>query len=343
MRDGDASAALVDIDAALNSSGSLRLLVVKYQVLSEAGQFDAALTLLLAALPRAPGNGVLATLVAQAAKATGDYPLALEHARRARAAAPDSPAALAVLIEALLASGRADDASAVAVDFRTRAPDDQQAIALQATAWRVLGDGRYRGLYDYDAFVGVETLDTPPAWPNLDAYLRDLRDALSQAHHFKAHPFAQSVKRGTQAPSIDSWPHPATQALRIALDAPIQRYIAKLGAGATPAQSRNNGRYRFQGMWSIRMRAGGRHVNHVHPEGWLSSACYVETPGLSHGREGWLKFGEPDLAAPALPPEKFVEPIPGRLVLFPSYMWHGTLPFSGAGTRLTFAFDLVPG
>jgi hypothetical protein len=32
------------------------------------------------------------------------------------------------------------------------------------------------------------------------------------------------------------------------------------------------------------------------------------------------------------------------LALFPSYMWHGTVPFSGApdDRRLTIAFDAVP-
>jgi hypothetical protein len=43
-----------------------------------------------------------------------------------------------------------------------------------------------------------------------------------------------------------------------------------------------------------------------------------------------------------LPPRRIVEPGPGRLVLFPSYMWHGTIPFA-AGDRLTAAFDYQPG
>ncbi len=30
------------------------------------------------------------------------------------------------------------------------------------------------------------------------------------------------------------------------------------------------------------------------------------------------------------------------LVLFPSYFWHGTVPFSSTQTRLTVAFDAVP-
>jgi len=29
-------------------------------------------------------------------------------------------------------------------------------------------------------------------------------------------------------------------------------------------------------------------------------------------------------------------------VLFPSYFWHGTLPFSSVQPRLTVAFDAVP-
>jgi hypothetical protein len=29
-------------------------------------------------------------------------------------------------------------------------------------------------------------------------------------------------------------------------------------------------------------------------------------------------------------------------VLFPSYMWHGTVPFESFQSRITVAFDIVP-
>jgi hypothetical protein len=45
---------------------------------------------------------------------------------------------------------------------------------------------------------------------------------------------------------------------------------------------------------------------------------------------------------PVLAAEHAIKPEPGRLVLFPSYMWHGTAPFSGDAERLTIAFDLLP-
>ena len=50
----------------------------------------------------------------------------------------------------------------------------------------------------------------------------------------------------------------------------------------------------------------------------------------------------PASLAPALdlPPIRLIEPRPGRLVLFPSTMWHGTRPFA-QGERLTVAFDVA--
>jgi hypothetical protein len=100
---------------------------------------------------------------------------------------------------------------------------------------------------------------------------------------------------------------------------------------------------RFSGSWSVRLRGAGYHTNHVHPQGWISSALYVALPERAKGDPpdaGWLKLGEP-------PPEigvsltatRLIEPKPGRLVLFPSWMWHGTVPFA-AGERLTVAFDV---
>jgi len=77
--------------------------------------------------------------------------------------------------------------------------------------------------------------------------------------------------------------------------------------------------------------------------GWLSSSYYVEVPPSvnDQSREGWIKFGEPDLDINQKA-EHFVQPKAGRLVLFPSYMWHGTIPFTGPQIRLTLPFDVVP-
>jgi uncharacterized protein (TIGR02466 family) len=99
----------------------------------------------------------------------------------------------------------------------------------------------------------------------------------------------------------------------------------------------------FSGAWSVRLTSGGFHANHVHPAGWISSALYVALPpDLGKEEAGFLTLGDPraptfDVDVPAF---RTIEPKPGRLALFPSYMWHGTKPF-GEGERLTVAFDVA--
>ena len=139
---------------------------------------------------------------------------------------------------------------------------------------------------------------------------------------------------------------PAIRAFFTAIDAPIRRYLSDLGSGSDPLRARNRGAYHINGCWSVWLKPGGFHVDHVHPQGWISSACYVATPASvedSERKEGWIRFGQPAVQPPGgLPAEHFVQPKPGRLVLFPAWMWHGTVPFAADERRLTVAFDVLP-
>lgn len=343
MRTGDRDAALSELDKALAATQDTNLLVVKARVLQHAGDVEAAYALLAPASVQHPTDLAILVAASQLAAELGDARAAVALANRASALAPQEPVVKVTLISALLLAGDAEQAEYLCRVLRGLAPNDQHAIALQAIAWRMLGDPRYRELYDYDSFVSPCFIDTPEGWPNLTAYLADLAPALRATHGFTTHPFHQSVRHGSQAPDILHSDDPAIKALPRALDGPLKRCIAKLGKGTDVVRARNLGGYAFQGMWSIKLAAGGFHIDHVHPQGWLSSACYIEVPSQLPDKQGWLKFGEPGVrTTPALAPEHFVEPAPGKLVLFPSYMWHGTVPFTGAETRMTIAFDLAP-
>jgi hypothetical protein len=121
--------------------------------------------------------------------------------------------------------------------------------------------------------------------------------------------------------------------------------LAALGGGPDPLRRRNTGRWAIKGAWSVRLRPGGFHHDHTHSHGWLSSAFYVEVPPCVNepGQQGWLRFGHPGIpVSPPLEAGHVIRPEPGLLVLFPSYMWHGTIPFSGDTARMTIAMDIVP-
>jgi len=249
------------------------------------------------------------------------------------------------LAEARLATGDAARAEIAVSAVLADDPTDQYALALLTTIWRLRGDPRYAELHDHEGLVSTQTLDTPPGWASLDVYLDDLTAALGRIHTFEAHPLNQSVRGGSQASvRLESHPDPAVRAFFAAIDGPIRRHIAMTGPGDDPFRRRHTGDYRLAGLWSVRLTAGGSHVDHVHPRGWISSACYIDLPEAvaRDDRQGWLRFGRPPVVTGQdLPAERWVQPQRGLLALFPSYMWHGVQPFS-EGVRLTIAFDVVP-
>jgi len=348
MRTGDARTVVSEIDASLRVVPALTTLhILKAKLLEASGDPEAALAELDAALARTGDDPALHIAAAQTAVKC-DAARALMHAERAWKRTPENPLTLGTYGNALLAAGRANQAEALAARLLASNPDDGLAIALQATAWRMLGDPRYRALYDYDRFVKPAMIDTPAGWADLPAYLDDLARGLLKLHALRTHPIGQSLRHGTQADLVlEHAADPAIRAFAQAIEGPIRRYMEALGKGDDPLRRRNTGHYKLSGIWSVRLRPHGYHFNHYHPEGWLSSACYIQIPQTlgADGGEGWLQFGEPAYpTTPPLPAEYFVRPAPGLLVLFPSWFWHGTVPFSGApgDSRLTIAFDVVP-
>jgi hypothetical protein len=248
-------------------------------------------------------------------------------------------------VNALLAAGRAEEALPLAEQMCARDPNDQLALGLLAVACRLVGDSRYTELYDYAQLVRAYRLTAPEGWESLDAYLADLGGALRSRHPFKTHPFSNSEEHGSKIADLLEMDDPAIRAIPEALASAVKAHLEHLGTGDDPVRSRNTGRWKIDGIWSVWLKPNGFHHDHVHPTAWLSSACYIELPHQvdAGGQEGWIKFGQPGpVTSPKLPYEHAVKPEPGMLVLFPSYMWHGTIPFSGDEPRLTIALDIVP-
>lgn len=344
MRTGDPDAAIAPLDQA---GMTLALAPVRAMVLEKIGRAAEGYVLLQAVAKAAPGDLRVQQALATAASEAGDYAVALPAVDRLVAAAASHPSVVETACMVWLGAGRAADALAMARRRLEAEPLDQIALAMAATAARITGDEDYPRLYDYEAFVRPKTIDLPKGWKTMDAFLADLKAVLIRLHKFKAHPFENSLRGGSQTPrDLRSYPDPVIEAFFRAIDGPIRTYMARVGQGDDPLRARNTGEYAIRGAWSVRLRPGGHHVDHIHPQGWLSSAFYVETPGEAlerEAREGWIKFGQPRFRTdPPLDPAHYVRPQAGTLCLFPSYMWHGTVPFTTEESRMTIAFDIVP-
>jgi tetratricopeptide (TPR) repeat protein len=228
-------------------------------------------------------------------------------------------------------------------------PFDQTCLALLGTTWRLKGDERDEELNGYDNFIRVFDLESPEGFSSMDSFNAALGEYLERLHPNTDAYLEQSLRGGTQTEgSLFGAGHALVEKLLARIEEAVSRYIAELPADDQhPFTSRRAAKFRYVGAWSSRLKDQGYHVNHLHPAGWISSCYYVTVPQATNDpetRNGWIKFGEPALeVALKNPIRRAIQPIPGRLVLFPSYMWHGTVPLQAASARTTIAFDAAPG
>jgi uncharacterized protein (TIGR02466 family) len=106
---------------------------------------------------------------------------------------------------------------------------------------------------------------------------------------------------------------------------------------------------RLDSMWVNLLRGGGHHSAHIHPHSIISGTLYVEVPPGS----GAIRFEDPRLglmmaspqrrkdAAEELQPFVKVEPRPGLLLLWESWLRHEVLPGRGKGERLSVSFNFA--
>jgi tetratricopeptide (TPR) repeat protein len=236
-------------------------------------------------------------------------------------------------------SGRPEKASEIIEAWLDR-PESYMFYPYASIVWRLLDPKRWEWLEGDESFVGIyDIADRLPPLEELATTLRGL-------HKLSGHPLEQSLRGGSQTDGdIFMRIDPVLVKLREAVRATVARHVSKFPPSDKlhPMLGVKRGPIKFSGSWSVRLRQAGFHANHVHPLGWISSALYVTLPpDLGVGDAGYLILGEPRSSCFELdmPPFRTVEPKPGRLVLFPSYMWHGTRPF-GEGERLTVAFDVA--
>lgn len=235
------------------------------------------------------------------------------------------------------------EAAVALIDRELQRDQSAELWAYAATAWRLAGDQRSAWLEGDERLV--KPIDLSDALPQLDV----LAETLRSLHVARGEYLDQSVRGGTQTDGpLLSRIDPTIRHLRRAIVGAVESYVAQLPPAEEKhplLRQRRDRRVRFSGSWSVRLRSGGHHSNHVHPLGWISSALYVALPVRPPDEAedaGWLTLGEPDRKLGiGLPPWRKVEPSSGRLVLFPSWMWHGTVPFAD-GERLTVAFDVAP-
>ncbi len=300
-------------------------------------QWEPLLDLAAEAEVRFGTDTMISAFVANALSALGRDDEALARIEAALEQEPTYPPGHTIRAHILLRKGDPAGAAGAAETASRLLPKDQSSWALLGIAWRLLDDEREHWLCDYENLVMPIDLGLDPR----------LLGGLEARHQLAAHPADQSLRGGTQTRgNLFEVDDPVIGGLARACKAAIEQRLASLRPDpAHPFLGRLTGQVGFPTSWSVRLAASGYHISHIHPAGWLSSAYYASLPPEVAAGEGQgaLAFGVPDAALGLdLAPRRVVQPQEGHLVLFPSYLWHGTTPFESAAPRVTVAFDALP-
>ncbi|MBA2587720.1 MAG: tetratricopeptide repeat protein [Alphaproteobacteria bacterium] len=255
---------------------------------------------------------------------------------------------LSCAAEGAILSGDPERAAMLCEKNLALAPHDQVALAMLGTAWRMLGDDRDEALNGYDSLIRIYDLEPPDGFSDMEIFNAELNAWLDRVHPATREYLDQSLRGGSQTPDkLFGAGHELVEKIQRRIHEAVERYIADMKPDEKhPLAARRARGFDYTGSWSSRLKDCGFHTNHIHPEGWISSCYYVALPKAvedTEGRQGWIKFGEPALDVALKDPiRRTIQPRAGRLVLFPSYMWHGTVPFRDTQPRTTIAFDAVP-
>ena len=274
---------------------------------------------------------------------------AAESLRRATAQAPGLVQAHANLASALMDLGRPREALAACNDCLTLNPGDSYALATQAIALGELGDWeRQRPLIDFDALLDVRTLDPPQGYADIAAFNDALEAAVLSHPTLRRDPNHRSCHYADQTDDLFLDAREPFAALEAMIRTAAADYRKRLRRGDPHPFLANPAPRTALVGWATVMRAQGHQSAHIHPTSWLSGVYYIRVPDLvrrgDNAHKGWIEFGRPPEHYPIAkdPSITFVEPVEGKLILFPSYLYHRTVPYEDDALRISIAFDFDP-
>jgi Tfp pilus assembly protein PilF len=255
---------------------------------------------------------------------------------------------------ALLHDGQSDAARAALADALRHVQDDQRAIAHLGVAVAQDDPARAAQWLGLHRHVHALELPTPAGFDDSRAFHAALAGDIRRHSQQRWEPAGLAARNAYLSGDLLADRTAAIAGFEQRLREAIDGFLARCRDAAASTGSLHEdvflrnvpSRYRMH-VWATQAAERGFIDTHIHEDSWLSGAYYVELPPAIREDDathaGWIEFGRPFASLPQ-PPDtalRRVCPEVGTLLLFPSYLFHRTLPYEGEGERISISFDLA--
>jgi hypothetical protein len=312
--------------------------------LSDAGDRAAALEACRAAVLLDPTQPAGFVTLAGLLLDLGRLDEAAKAARAALALRPEDAGTLDMASHIALARGVPEEALRLAEASLALAPANQRAVSLRILALLQIGrDAEAGWLLDFDRLLRVGDLAPPPGFGPSKAFGAALAEAVAAQSELDRRHLGKTMVGGARLHDTFVIGDPLAEALRQAFAAAAGEYAAALALESDhPVMLGRPAEMRMV-SWANIVVERDFELPHIHDGSWLSGVYYPEMPPDTGDPDaGAIEFGGHDFgdALAIAGPTRRLRPKPGSLVLFPAYVYHRTLPFAGAGRRISIAFDI---
>ena len=184
-------------------------------------------------------------------------------------------------------------------------------------------------------------------WPDSEQLNQELAELIFAKEKSDQHGYGIRSNAGgwQSADNLIKWPDSCIQTLKNRIESIVFKLIGEL--------VRKDGTERTFTLlidsWANVNRSGDYNVVHTHPNCMWSGVYYVQPgePDKSIPYSGLLEILDPREAAnyiqipnTVLDAREFVDNVPGRMLLWPSWLKHWVHPFAGAGERISIAYNV---
>jgi len=347
---GNTGDALNEIDKALSASDNHPFIrSIKASILADSGKHAEAIPLFESVVPEMPDDENVRINLGYSYQHSGRKTDAMVLWREAVNLNPHNARAVSDLAYGLIESGDTEQAEHLCDGFLLRHPGEPMVLA--AHGYACIASGKPTGLFDYEHLITTVDISAADGYDSLDEFNKELIEALKNDESQINDPVNKSTYGGTQTGELDLNDTPVFKTLADLINQEIrtlaERWLADFPEH--PVLARIGQDYMIR-AWGTLLNADGKQTAHIHPMAWMSGVYYASIPDEINdsSTDGWIEFGTPPARhningqiGESFQP-KLIQPKAGRIVLFPSHMYHQTHAFQSAAQRISIAFDAVP-
>ena len=223
--------------------------------------------------------------------------------------------------------------------YRSLSKDKQIDSGLRSSyikALEKLGDHiEMARLTDYQSLVKDYQLTV--LTPDIDfiALNKQLEDFLLPHPGLQFEPGGHTTRYGTQIHLETDW-NPALMTIEQNIKHAVKHYSQ---INALQALLQLQSATFSLNLWATVLTRQGHQTSHIHKDALVSGVYYVTVPESirtsTQPSQGWLCFKQSDAK-----PSYSIKPEAAAITLFPSYLYHETLPLESSETRICIAFDI---